>query len=105
MKLAAIEAEWETQEAPAAFTLFGLPNEETQHTDYAVKIPAVLGLIATRSLDEQVPGLREIKENNLKRIVRGQQAYDLMQRIRAGDKSATTLEAFNVVAVRLRLLA
>ena len=97
VKLAAIEAEWETQEAPAAFTLFGLPNEETQHTDYAVKIPAVLGLIATRSLDEQVPGLREIKENNLKRIVRGQQAYDLMQRIRAGDKSATTLEAFNAV--------
>ena len=33
----------------------------------------------------------------MKRIVRGQQAYDLMQRIRAGDKSATTLEAFNAV--------
>ena len=97
VKLAAIEAEWETQEAPAAFTLFGMPNEQTQHTDYAVKIPAVLGLIATRSLDEQVPGLREIKEDNLKRIVRGQQAYDLMQRIRAGDKSQATVDAFNAV--------
>lgn len=28
-KLAAIEAEWETEEAPASFTLIGLPNEET----------------------------------------------------------------------------
>jgi cytochrome bd ubiquinol oxidase subunit I len=29
-KLAAIEAEWHTEEAPAAFTLIGFPNEETQ---------------------------------------------------------------------------
>ena len=34
-KLATIEAEWETQEAPASFTLVGFPNEETRTTDYA----------------------------------------------------------------------
>ena len=27
VKLAAIEAEWETEPAPAAFTLFGIPNQ------------------------------------------------------------------------------
>ncbi|WP_022961530.1 cytochrome ubiquinol oxidase subunit I [Halopseudomonas pelagia] len=97
VKLAAIEAEWETQPAPAAFTLIGFPNKETQHTDYAIKIPAALGLIATRSLDEEVSGLREIKEGNLQRIIRGQEAYDLMQRIRAGDKSEATVAAFNEV--------
>jgi len=32
-KLAAIEAEWHTEPAPAAFTLFGLPNRETMQTD------------------------------------------------------------------------
>ncbi|WP_341708846.1 cytochrome ubiquinol oxidase subunit I [Halopseudomonas sp.] len=101
VKLAAVEAEWETQPAPAAFTLFGLPNEETQHTDYALKIPAVLGLIATRSLDEEVKGLQQIKEENLQRIIRGQEAYDLMQRIRAGDKSSATVERFNEVRVDL----
>lgn len=47
VKLAAVEAEWETQVPPASFTLFGIPNEEMQRTDYALKIPAVLGLIAT----------------------------------------------------------
>jgi cytochrome d ubiquinol oxidase subunit I len=31
-KLAAIEAEWETEPAPAAFTLFGLPNQAQQRT-------------------------------------------------------------------------
>ncbi|VED52769.1 cytochrome d ubiquinol oxidase subunit 1 [Raoultella terrigena] len=29
-KLAAIEAEWETQPAPAAFTLFGIPDQDAQ---------------------------------------------------------------------------
>jgi cytochrome bd-type quinol oxidase subunit 1 len=31
-KLAAIEAEWETQPAPAAFTLFGIPDQKAQET-------------------------------------------------------------------------
>ncbi|KAF5276427.1 hypothetical protein FQR65_LT16320 [Abscondita terminalis] len=38
-KLAAIESEWETHPAPAPFTLFGIPNQEEQRTDYAIKIP------------------------------------------------------------------
>lgn len=43
-KLAAIEAEWHTEEAPAAFTVFGIPNQETMETDYAIKIPYVMVL-------------------------------------------------------------
>lgn len=31
-KLAAIEAEWETQPAPAAFTLFGVPDQKRRKT-------------------------------------------------------------------------
>jgi len=62
-KLAAIEAEWETHPAPAGFTLFGLPNQEEQRTDYAVKIPYALGLIATRSLDEEVKGIKDLLMN------------------------------------------
>ncbi|MBU2070063.1 MAG: cytochrome ubiquinol oxidase subunit I [Gammaproteobacteria bacterium] len=95
VKLAVVEAEWQTHPAPAAFTLFGIPNEETQTTDYAVKIPAVLGLIATRSLDEQVPGLAELKAKHLQRIIRGQEAYVLMLQYRAGDKSPATVTRFN----------
>lgn len=95
VKLAVVEAEWQTHPAPAAFTLFGIPNEETQTTDYAVKIPAVLGLIATRSLDEQVPGLAELKAKHLQRIIRGQEAYVLMLQYRAGDKSPATVNRFN----------
>uniref|UniRef100_A0A486XLQ0 Cytochrome d ubiquinol oxidase subunit I n=1 Tax=Rheinheimera sp. BAL341 TaxID=1708203 RepID=A0A486XLQ0_9GAMM len=95
VKLAAVEAEWQTHPAPAAFTVFGIPNEATQTTDYALKIPAVLGLIATRSLDEPVPGLAELKAKHLERIIRGQEAYVLMLQYRAGDKSPATVNRFN----------
>ena len=85
VKLAAIEAEWETEEAPAAFTLFGMPNQETQETDAALKIPYVMGIIATRSLDEQVTGLKDIIEHNEERIRRGMLAYGLLQKLRGGE--------------------
>ena len=44
------------------FTLFGLPDLETQTTRYQVTIPYVLGLIATRSLDKQVEGIKPLVE-------------------------------------------
>jgi len=81
-KLAAIEAEWETEEAPASFTLIGLPNEETMTTDYAIKFPYLLGLIATRSLDGTVDGIKEIHERKRKRINNGMVAYENLQILR-----------------------
>jgi cytochrome d ubiquinol oxidase subunit I len=96
-KLAAIEAEWETEPAPAAFTLFGLPNQETQRTDYAVKIPYMMGIIATRSVDKQVTGIKDLISEHQGRIRNGMVAYDLLGKLRAGDKSEQTLKAFNEV--------
>lgn len=96
-KLAAIEAEWHTEPAPAAFTLFGFPNRETMQTDYAVKVPYLLGLIATRSLDKQVTGLRDLLVQHEARIRNGMVAYGLLEQVRAGDKSAATLAAFDAV--------
>ena len=61
VKLAAVEAEYDTHPAPAPFTLFGLPNDETQETEYAVQIPWAMGIIATRSLTEEVKGIKELK--------------------------------------------
>ena len=57
-KIAAMEAVWDTERG-AAFTLIGLPDEETRSTDYAVKIPYAGSLILTHSLDGEVKGLNE----------------------------------------------
>lgn len=96
-KLAVIEAEYETQEAPASFNLIGLPNDKTMEVDYAVKIPYVLGLIATRSLDQEVTGLHDIIAENEARITTGIKAHDYMVRIRAGDKSEKLRADFEAV--------
>ncbi len=86
MKLAAIEAMWETEEAPASFTLFGIPDMEAQETHYEVKVPWMLGLMATRSLDQQLPGIKDLVESAKGRIENGQIAYGALQKLRK-DKS------------------
>ncbi len=97
VKLAAIEAEWHTEPAPAAFTVFGLPNQEKMHTDYAVKIPYMMGIIATRSLDTKVTGLRDLHIEHEERIRNGMIAYGLLEKLRAGDKSDANVAAFDEV--------
>lgn len=94
VKLAAIEAEWHTEPAPAAFTVFGLPDRTGERTDYAIKIPYLLGLIATRSLDEEVTGLIDIKNQNEVRIRSGMQSYADLQRLKSGDTSESSIAAF-----------
>ena len=78
-KLAAIEAEWETEPAPVAFTLFGFPNKETMSTDYAVKIPYVMGIIATRSVDTPVTGIKDLLVEHEGRIRNGMVAYEQLE--------------------------
>ncbi len=93
-KLAAIEAEWETEPAPAAFTLFGFPNQETMRTDYAVKIPYVMGIIATRSIDTSVIGIKDLLVEHEGRIRNGMLAYEQLEKLRAGDQSPEVKAAF-----------
>ncbi|AIA70320.1 cytochrome D ubiquinol oxidase subunit I [Pectobacterium atrosepticum SCRI1043] len=93
-KLAAIEAEWETQPAPASFTLIGIPNQDTMENNYAIKIPYALGLIATRSTDKEVTGLKELMVMHEVRIRNGMKAYQLLEELRAGNTDPAIKEAF-----------
>jgi cytochrome d ubiquinol oxidase subunit I len=94
VKLAAIEAEWETHEPPAGFTLFGIPNQEKQTTEYAIKVPYMLGLIATRSVDTKVLGLKDLIARHEQRIRSGMVAYAALQQLRAGTRSPEVRAAF-----------
>lgn len=97
IKLSAIEAMWETEPAPASFTLFGLPSQKTHTTEYAVKIPYLMGIIGTHSLDKQIPGLIELREQNLSKIRNGMVAYGLLKKLRDGDKSEAVVKQFDKV--------
>ncbi|HSX19789.1 MAG TPA: cytochrome ubiquinol oxidase subunit I, partial [Gammaproteobacteria bacterium] len=94
-KLALIEAEWETQPAPAAFTLFGFPDQDTQTTKYAVRIPYALGIIATRSVDTPIEGIKEIQAEMVGKMQQGIKAYALLEKIREGNATQTIKDQFN----------
>ena len=82
MKLAAIEAMWETHEAPAPFTAIGFPDQEARETHYAIEIPWVMGLIGTRSLTTEIPGINELEARSEEMIREGLIAYDALMTIR-----------------------
>jgi cytochrome d ubiquinol oxidase subunit I len=94
MKIAAIEAMWEAEPPPAGFTVFGFPDVEARKTHAEVKVPWALGLIATRSLDEELPGIDDLVEHARTRITSGIQAYAALQRLRADSSDAQALAQF-----------
>lgn len=83
MKLAAIEAMWHTEPAPAPLTLVGWPDMEAQKTHGEIKLPWVMGLIATRSLNGQVEGILPLVAVAETRIESGMLAYDALERVKA----------------------
>lgn len=82
MKIAAIEAEWHTQTPPADFNLIATPDTEARENTYELKIPWALGLMATRSLTEEVPGIFELVDRAKERIREGLEGYKALQQLR-----------------------
>ena len=95
VKLAAIEAEWHTEPAPASFTLFGFPDQAAETTHAAVKIPYLMGIIATRTLDEQVTGLKDLKARHEERIRSGMLAHEALEAMRADGSNQAARATFD----------
>jgi cytochrome d ubiquinol oxidase subunit I len=95
MKIAAIEAMWQTEPAPASFTVVGLPDEAARVTHYAVRIPYLLGLVATRSIDGEVAGIENLVAAAKQRIRSGMVAYAGMQTLRTDRTNQQARAAFD----------
>ncbi|CAM1656968.1 cytochrome ubiquinol oxidase subunit I [Bartonella apis] len=95
MKLAAIEAMWDTEKAPASFTLFGLPDVKNRETHFAIHIPWVMGIIGTRSFDEQIPGIKDLVAQSEKEIRQGILAYDALEKIQQAKGAAVPQETID----------
>ncbi|RPH61152.1 MAG: cytochrome bd-I ubiquinol oxidase subunit CydA [Burkholderiales bacterium] len=101
VKLAAIEAMWETEPAPAPFTLVGWPDQERQVTHGAIRVPWAMGLMATRSVDKQVLGIKDLVERNERRIRSGIEAYAALQRLRDDSSDVGARKAFHAAEEHL----
>ncbi len=102
VKLAAMEADWETQPAPASWHLFAIPNQAERKNDVEFSIPFMGGMIATRSLDGTYPGLRELEATNTQRVRNGIVAYGLLEELRAQKKAGKVDEATKAKFLEVR---
>ena len=87
-KLAAMEAMWETEPAPAGLNLLAIPNEAEMKNDFELKLPWVMGLIGTRSVSKEIPGIIEIKAKNRERVISGIEAVQRLEALRKNPSDA-----------------
>jgi cytochrome d ubiquinol oxidase subunit I len=95
MKIAALEGMWETELPPASLTIFGIPNTETKTVDYAVKLPWLLGLAATRSFSQPILGINDLVKEAEERIHSGIHAYSALKRLQANRGDTEAKKTFN----------
>jgi cytochrome d ubiquinol oxidase subunit I len=57
-KLASYEGLWNTQ-TNAPMILFGIPNEKTQQTDFAIEVPGMLSVLIDGTTSHEVQGLND----------------------------------------------
>ena len=93
-KMAALEAMWETEPAPAGLKLIAGINEAESRNDWEVEIPWVMGLIGTRSISKEIPGIREIKVKNRERILQGVIAVTALEALRKNRGDLAAKETF-----------
>jgi cytochrome d ubiquinol oxidase subunit I len=94
MKIAAIEGMWHTEKAPAPFTILGFPDVDERKTHADLQVPWALGLIATRSIAKEMPGIIPLVEHAKQRIANGIRAHEALQRLRADPGDATARAEF-----------
>jgi cytochrome d ubiquinol oxidase subunit I len=94
-KLAAMEAMWQTEKAPAPFNIAAWPVQGEQRNAWSVQIPYVLTPLLTHTLDTTVPGIDQIEADAVKRIRSGIPAVEALKVLSADPTNAPALAQFN----------
>mgnify|MGYP005989996757 CR=1 FL=1 len=93
MKLASLEALWETEATPH-FVLFAIPDVENMRNKYEIAIPHILGFMLSSSEEQPVKGIKQLLIENESRIRNGLVAYqamNLFEQDRSNEQAKQTL--------------
>lgn len=88
-KLAAMEAMWQTEKAPAPFNIAAWPVQGEQRNAWSIQIPYVLTPLLTHTLDATVPGIDMIEADAARRIRNGIPAVAALK-VLSGDPTNTS---------------
>ena len=93
-KMAAIEAQWNTQKAPAAWYMIAFPSQRLEKNFFTIKIPYALSLIATHSLTGTVEGAIPIMAHYQNKIRDGMKGYAALEKIWNNNASPEDKQTF-----------
>jgi len=93
-KMAALEAMWNPEPAPAGLKIIAGINEKQARNDWEIEIPWLLGLIGTRSVSKEIPSISQIKQRNRAHVVSGIEAVKALRKLRADPDDAAAKAAF-----------
>ncbi|ABZ75733.1 cytochrome bd ubiquinol oxidase subunit I [Shewanella halifaxensis HAW-EB4] len=92
MKLAQLEALWETEQDGADLVLLALPDQQAEKNHFEIKIPQLLGwMLSGTDSSEQVKGIKQLRAENMQRIRNGLLARQAITRY--SDDSSTDKQA------------
>ncbi len=94
-KLAAMEAMWQTEPAPAAFNVIAWPSQRAHRNLFAVRVPYVLTPLLTHTMTQTVPGIDQIVADNVKRIESGIPAVTALKVLSSDPHNAQALAQFD----------
>lgn len=77
VKLAAMEAQWETERA-APLRIGGFPNEETEETPYALELPYLLSILSYGDPHAEVKGLKAFPKEDRPPVAVTHYAFQVM---------------------------
>ncbi|WP_429580006.1 cytochrome ubiquinol oxidase subunit I [Paraburkholderia youngii] len=93
-KLAAMEAMWQTEQAPAPFNVAAWPNQDAHRNTWSIQVPYVLTPLLTHTLDSTVPGIDRIEADALRRIQNGIPAVEALKTLSADPTNKAALAQF-----------
>ncbi len=93
-KLAAMEAMWQTEPAPAPFNVAAWPSQSEQRNTWSLQIPYVLTPLLTHTMTKEVPGIQEIKAQAAERVRNGIPAVEALKILSKDPTNAQALAQF-----------
>ena len=94
-KLAAMEAMWQTETAPAPFNAVAWPSQDQKKNLFSIQVPYVLTPLLTHTMTETVPGIDEIVAQAAKRVENGIPAVEALKTLSANPEDKQALAQFN----------
>ncbi len=96
-KIAAMEAMWETEPAPASLSLVAIPNQKERRNDFSLELPWLFGLMGTHSISQEIKGINPLVKENEERIRNGIVAVKTLEALRKDRTNEMLREKFESV--------